>query len=84
MKLRLRLPSRQRESTAHPPGARRWRVRAWVIAPGDFPSRDLKAVEVNADRIETAIAKAERSLAFQSDATVVSAERINPPAGKER
>lgn len=61
----------------------RWRVTAWVQAPGDFPTLTKKSVVVPADTITHAIARAENTIQFQINPVVVSAVRITPPPGQE-
>lgn len=58
-----------------------WRVRAWVTAPGEFPSRSLETVQIKCRLAEGAIARAKQELSQTGlDPVVVSVERTHPPA----
>lgn len=61
----------------------KWRVTAWITAPGDFPERLLTHTVVEATTLANAVRKAEHSLALQLDPFTVQATRIQPPVNKE-
>ncbi len=58
----------------------RWLVRAWVTAPGEFPSQSLEKLEVDAVTVPGAVAKAKLKLEETWIAPVVVAVvRVQPP-----
>ena len=58
-----------------------WQVSGWVEAPGDFPSKSLNTVRVNAPDIGRATARGRTKLnEFSPTGTeVVSVQRVIPP-----
>lgn len=60
-----------------------WWVRAWVTAPGEFPSQSLEDADVKADDIGGALRKARAKFnRIGLDPYVVSVVRTSPPAAK--
>lgn len=60
-----------------------WRVKAWVTAPGDFPSQVLETVSVTADDVGGALRKARAKFGkIGLFPVVVSVTRTNPPASQ--
>lgn len=60
-----------------------WRVKAWVTAPGEFPSQSLEAVTVTANDVGGALRKARsRFNGIGLFPNVVSVLRVNPPANR--
>lgn len=60
-----------------------WKARAWITAPGDFPSQALETVSVQADDVGGALRKARAKFGkIGLFPVIVSVARTKPPAGR--
>lgn len=60
-----------------------WRVKAWVTAPGEFPSQSLETVDVTADDVGGALRKARSKFnRIGLFPNVVYVARTKPPASR--